>query len=405
MRKRSAAFLLITCVILYTYSFCFGQSAGTKPKTKKETPTLDLLLINKTDKSLKSAFDYLMKTQQPNGSWKYDPAITSLVLYSYILQPSHDLSSKNDKALDKGFDFVKTFVKPDGGIYNKEFKNYTTSVCLMALTETGDPKYKTIIENAKKFLIDFQLDENDGIAKGHPFYGGIGYGGDDRPDLSNTQLALEAIKAAETYGSTHINTLPQNKNQAEKEKKPGPHWQKALVFLSRTQNVRGVNDMAYVANDGGFIYETGHYKADRSHSYGSMTYAGLKSLLFAGIDKNDIRVKKALAWICANYTFEENPKFGTASIYYYYMTASKCLALMAEDVITDTAGTRHNWRKDIIEKIISLQLDDGGWVNSKDEYQENIKELSTAYSVIAIKFALKDALMPKPDPAPLFKVK
>jgi len=50
--------------------------------------------------------------------------------------------------------------------------------------------------------------------------------------------------------------------------------------------------MPYATNDGGFIYETGHYKEDRSHSYGSMTYAGLKSLLFARVDKEDIRVKK-----------------------------------------------------------------------------------------------------------------
>jgi len=86
--------------------------------------------------------------------------------------------------------------------------------------------------------------------------------------------------------------LPKNKPQTKKEETPlGPHWQKALVFIARTQNVKAVNDMPYATDDGGFIYETGYYKEDRSHSYGSMTYAGLKSLLFARVDKEDIRVK------------------------------------------------------------------------------------------------------------------
>ena len=149
--------------------------------------------------------------------------------------------------------------------------------------------------------------------------------------------------------------------------------------------------MDYATNDGGFIYETGHYKPERSISYGSMTYAGLKSLLFAGIDKNDIRVKKAYAWICDNYTVKENPKFGTTSLYYYFMTATKCLTAFGGDTVTDSKGKKHYWREDFLEKIISLQHEQGHWVNTDGRYQENIKDLATAYSVIAIKHALHEA--------------
>jgi squalene-hopene/tetraprenyl-beta-curcumene cyclase len=181
---------------------------------------------------------------------------------------------------------------------------------------------------------------------------------------------------------------------SEEETGPGPHWRKALVFLARTQNIKSVNDMPYAANDGGFIYETGHYKEERSRSYGSMTYAGLKSLLLARVDKEDIRVKKAFSWICSHYTLDENPGFGTTSLYYYYMTASKCLAALGEEVIVDPNGVGYPWREELLKKIISLQHEDGYWVNSDGRYWENIKDLATAYAVIGMKFSLKDTLIP-----------
>ena len=399
MRTKLPAILLITCILLYIPSFCFGQSNPIKVEVKKRISTLNPSLINETRHSLQTAFDYLMKAQQRNGSWKYDPAITALVLYSFILQPSYNPSEKSDKSINKGLDYLETFVKPDGGIYNKEYKNYTTAVCLLALTEAGRSEHKTIISDAKKFLIKFQLDETEDITKENPFYGGIGYGGDDRPDLSNTQLALDAIKAAEEYESTDRSIPAESRDQTKKEEVPlGDHWQKAIVFLARSQNVKAVNDMPYATDDGGFIYETGHYNKERSRSYGSMTYAGLKSLLFARVDKEDIRVKKALSWIHAHYSLEENPGFGTTSLYYYYMTATKCLSALGGDVIVDSAGVRHRWREDFIKKLISLQHEDGYWVNSDGRYWENIKDLTTAYSVIGIKFALKGTLIPQAMP-------
>jgi squalene-hopene/tetraprenyl-beta-curcumene cyclase len=141
---------------------------------------------------------------------------------------------------------------------------------------------------------------------------------------------------------------------------------------------------------GGFIYETGHYKDERSRSYGSMTYAGLKSLLFAQVDRDDVRVRRAVEWIGQHYTLEENPGFGTTSLYYYYMTVAKCLNELGQEVVRGNNGTDHYWRKELIEKLLSLQHEDGYWVNSDGRYWENIKDLTTAYAVTAIKFALRE---------------
>ncbi len=360
---------------------------------QRDTPQkvpLDLSLLNATRHSMVIAFQHLCDSQQPNGSWKYDPAITALVLYSFMLAPEYNPDKRTAEVISKGYIFLEKYVKPDGGIYHEQYRNYSTAVGLMAFAATGKPQYQSIIDNAGKYLVKFQLDEGEDVSPDHPHYGGIGYGGDDRPDLSNLQLALEAIKMAEAFEAVPEGQLriPDPAKQTMQAETLAPHWKKALVFLSRTQNIESINDMDYATNDGGFIYETGHYKPERSISYGSMTYAGLKSLLYAGIDKNDIRVKKAYAWIRKNYTVEENPNFGTSSLYYYFMTATKCLAAFGGDTLLDSTGKTHYWREDFIKKMISMQHEEGYWVNPDGRYQENIKDLATAYSVIGMKHAL-----------------
>ncbi len=352
-----------------------------------QTKHLDLSLLNATRHSMQIAFRHFCESQQQNGSWKYDPAITSLVLYSLMLEPQYIPDDRIAEAITKGYAFLEQFVKPNGGIYHEHYRNYSTAVGLMAFVAAGKPEYRSIIDNARNYLIGFQLDEGEDISPANAYYGGIGYGGDDRPDLSNLQLALEAIKAAEDFAAASDGGHPAE--QVLKSKTLAPHWQKALVFLRRTQNIESINDMDYATDDGGFIYETGHYKPERSISYGSMTYAGLKSLLYAGVDKDDIRVSKAYAWIRSNYSVEENPHFGTSSLYYYFMTATKCLKTFGENSILDSDGNRHDWREDFLNKIISLQHEEGYWVNPDGRYQENIRDLATAYSVIAMKHALQ----------------
>lgn len=377
-------------LIIIIFSVCltpaFSQGTGGSFKLEiKDTPNLNLSLLNESRHSLEMGFKYFRSSQLPNGSWKYDPAMTALVLYSFMLDPQYIPDAKTAEAIKKGYAFLEKFVKPNGGIYDEKYRNYSTAVGLLAFTASGKPEHRSIIDKAKKYLIKFQLDEGEDITPKHPFYGGIGYGGDDRPDLSNLHFALEGIKAAENY-----EVLLKNPNAKLDNKKEilEAHWRKALVFLARTQNLTSVNDMDYAKNNGGFIYETGHYKPERSVSYGSMTFAGLKSLLYAGIDKNDIRVKSAYAWICNHYTVDNNPEFGSTSLYYYFMTATKCMTAFGDDTIIDGKGKKHYWREDFLEKIISLQHEEGHWVNPDGRYQENIKDLATAYSIIAIKHSL-----------------
>ncbi len=136
------------------------------------------------------------------------------------------------------------------------------------------------------------------------WYGGSGYG-EDRPDLSNTSFMMEAL---------HDSGLPGGDEA----------MQKALVFVTRSQMFSETNTLIFAqkATDGGFIYtpvnggESKFGDIDRLdegdsqllRSYGSMTYSGFKSMLYAGLGKNDPRIKAAIKWIESNWTLEYNPE-------------------------------------------------------------------------------------------------
>jgi len=232
-----------------------------------------------------------------------------------------------------------------------------------------------VLAAGRKFLATHQVDEEEGYKPDHPFYGGIGYGGGERPDLSNLYVTLEGLKAAATD--------PKD-----------PVWQKALTFVNRTQNRSESNDQKWAANDGGFAYRPGSNPPEYENgtsSYGGMTAAGLLSLLFAGVDKTDPRVQAAYKWMTANYTLDVNP--GTSKkhgLFYFYNAFAKVMLAYGEDVFTDGKGQKHNWRNELAQKLLGLQAADGSWANAdSNAWWEDRPQLVTAWSVIALEHALK----------------
>lgn len=328
---------------------------------------------------------FLLSRQQDNGSWLDNPAVTALAVYAMLKEPAYNPDLQSDRAILAGLNYILAHAQPDGGIHAGENVNYNTAICLVALVETGRPEYAGVIRRAKDFLILTQFDETEGYDENHVYYGGIGYGSSGRPDLSNTQFALEAIRAAERYEGI----LPTDSRQIETDAELGLHWQKALIFLSRCQNVQAINDQDFAGDDGGFMYETGTHNPERSHSYGSMTYAGAKSLLYARLTKDDVRVQRAMEWISQNYTYEENPGFGQAALFYYFMTKAKALDAYGEDTLVDATGQARPWRVEYLDNMIKRQREDGSWINTENgRYWENVPELITAHAITGMKFAL-----------------
>ncbi len=121
-------------------------------------------------------------------------------------------------------------------------------------------------------------------------------------------------------------------------------------------------------------------------AYGSMTYAGYKSMVFAGLSPQDPRVQAAFGWIAQNYTFKENPGLGTDGYYYYLLMAGRALGASGQATITTPISAR-SWREDLIDSLAALQNEDGSFRSVDDRWMENDPVLITAYGLIALQSA------------------
>ena len=145
-----------------------------------------------------------------------------------------------------------------------------------------------------------------------------------------------------------------------------------------------MNDQSWSTDDGGFIYSPSESKAGEFTSYGSMSYAGLKSMIYAKVDKQDKRVKAVFNWVSKNYSVDQNPKMKEQGLYYYYHTMAKALNAYGEEYITDDNGNKHTWREEMLKKLLSIQNGEGWWQNSNNRWWENNKELVTAFTLLSI---------------------
>ncbi|MCZ6463748.1 MAG: terpene cyclase/mutase family protein [Proteobacteria bacterium] len=342
------------------------------PARGSEEPKMDPALRSKAKRAIDGGLHYLRGTQAENGSWSDSVGITAIALRAYL--ESHRGYSEVDGAfISRPLSFILAHVNPDGSIgETNQNRNYNTAVSIVALQATGNPEYKRVVERAQRFLAGLQVDEGEGYDRSHAYYGGIGYGGDERPDLSNQYMAIEALRASSFDPDSEV-------------------WERALLFLSRCQNRSESNDQEWAGNDGGFTYMPGYSPHGGTTSYGGMTHAGLISLLFAGVDKNDPRVRAAYDWIRANYTLEENPGSGNAQgQYYYYTVFAKSMAAYDKAVVVSTEGVEHNWRNEFAEKMLSLQNEDGSWVNpDSSRWWEGDKNLITARIAVALNLTVR----------------
>jgi hypothetical protein len=127
----------------------------------------------------------------------------------------------------------------------------------------------------------------------------------------------------------------------------------------------------------------------RLRAYGSMTYSGFKSLVYAGLTAEDPRVAAARGWIERNYTVDENPALGTDGYYYYLVAFGKALQAAGMERVKTPTGERE-WRADLITRLATLQNEDGSFRSVDDRWMENDPELITAYAMIALQHALRE---------------
>lgn len=327
---------------------------------------------------------YLRKTQSPDGSWSSDRhiGITGIVVTALLKTGKVPVS---DPMIQNGLGYLEKLINNQEGHIagnnpKQQLKNYVTAVNVMAFAASNkDGKYQSVIDAGAKFLIGLQWDETEGLTTKDKNYGGFGYDSKSRPDMSNSSFALEALQAA--------GVKPDN-----------AAYKKASLFLSRSQNLQGeYQDQPWAAtyNDGSFIYNPSETKANANQAdagpgpgYASITYAGVKSMIYAGVDKNDRRVQEALKWIKKNYSMEVNvgmpPGREKHGLYYSYNMMTKAMVALGIDILEDSKGVKHDWRKDLIQQLAKTQRPDGSWVNEQDRWMEGDANLVTAFALLAL---------------------
>ncbi len=107
-------------------------------------------------------------------------------------------------------------------------------------------------------------------------------------------------------------------------------------------------------------------------AYGSMTYAGFKSMLYANLDRDDTRIQAALGWIANNYKLDANPGMPEEAklqgLYYYYLTMARAMNAYGSStfevvVSSDGSKSQRDWANDLIDTVVKQQKEDGSWIN------------------------------------------
>jgi hypothetical protein len=353
----------------------------------------------------------LLSVQEPDGSFG-DPTVGLPPSVGFTAMAAAALAGSQpreevvrDEALRKALQHLASLQQPDGSVYhpsNPRFVNYETSAAVAAFSLSRLAAFAGPAVRARDWLAASQY----GGPEDDPRHGGFPYAArrPQPPDLSNLQFAAEALALAE---------LPPDHEA----------WKRMRVYLSRVQNRSESNALSLEVeeagesvtvrsgDDGGAFYGPGMSKAGlvkrsdgtyEPRSYGSMTYALLKCLLLAGVEPSDPRVQAALGWIARNFTVERNPGFeaaadpareGMRGYYYYLFTMARALGLHEQGAgkplaVRDAQGRPRAWRRELIDRLVALQREDGGWRNEHaEDWDEGSRTLSTAYALLALAHA------------------
>jgi squalene-hopene/tetraprenyl-beta-curcumene cyclase len=311
---------------------------------------------------------FLQKAQNSNGWWSTpdQPAVTALVLTAMNLEPTHRFRRNRTSEMNRGFDYLLSCVKPDGSIQKAGLANYNTSLSLMALTSAADTNFLPVILKAREFIASTQIDLGVKGTNDTPFDGGVGYGSKyDHSDMNNTLTAIEAMRFSEAFFPKDV--------PAFAAQTPDLDWKAVAHFLQNCQNLPGTNTADWVSSDpkdrGGFVYYPGHSMAGgvtnsrtgkvALRSYGSMSYGGLLSYIYAKLGKEDPRVVAVKDWLRSNYTLEENPGMEQQGYFYYLHLLTKALTAAEEDRLKLANGAEVLWGDQVAARLLKLQKSNG----------------------------------------------
>lgn len=342
---------------------------------------------NEVQRAIDRGLAWLRANQNTNGWWSTPdhPALTALPVMAFNGDPSKRYA--REPFLTNGYAHILRSVKPSGGIFGTNLPTYNTAVSMMALVSANDPAYDPVLRKARGFLVNLQSDFGEKGKVDDVFDGGVGYGSKyEHSDMGNTLQALEALH--------YTRHLLQDQNSADAKEL---NWAAAIQFLQNCQNLPSHNKQAWVSGKpsdrGGFVYYPGHSMAGGEtnaagrvalRSYGSISYGGLLSYIYADLKRDDPRVKAVFDWLRANYTLAENPGMGPQGLYYYFHTLTKALTAYGVNELPLANGRNVVWRREVASRLMDLQRRDGSWENDNSRWWEKDAVLVTSYAVLSL---------------------
>lgn len=356
MTMRTARMKTLACLLAGALLSATVPAAGqTDPK-----------VAERAGSAIDKALRWMRTRQKPDGSYGDHLGVTALVVTAMARSP-RAYREVDGPFMRDAVAYLRKAARPDGRITDGGgYEMYTTALAVIALKSLGEAKHDDLVQKAQAWMRAQQTVEAVGYHPDEKFYGGFGYGSSLRPDLSNTQYAIEALR---------MSGLTAN----------DPALVNAIKFVQRIQNRTESNDVPGALDDGGFAYYPGYSFAGGWTSTGSMTYAGIKSLLFADVAGDDPRVQAATKWALKHYTVDENPGLGASGYYYYLDVFAKAWALAGAATVVTADGVKHDWFQDLATKLLAEQHADGYWVNTRSaRFWEDRPELTTAHAILAL---------------------
>ena len=269
--------------------------------------------------AIERAVAYLKGSQADDGSWVFTakhvpgpttPGATALAVFALVTAgvPAQDASVRAGVAYIARAPFANT---------------YSTALTAMALSVVDPVANQDKVAQARDWLRFNQ--QKDGSW-------GYGKGAGQQGDNSNTQFAVLGLRAAQGAG------FPS----------PPQTWDAIEHYFRSTQ-----------CEDGGWGYRKGP-------SYGSMTAAGLGSLVICGAQAqreinrcgqhaHDADVAQALKWFDRHFTVKTNP--GKRTWHHYYLYAVERVGVLSARRYLG----KHDWYREGAEYLVRSQRPEGAW--------------------------------------------
>jgi hypothetical protein len=200
-------------------------------------------------------------------------------------------------------------------------------------------------------------------------------------NISVTRYVLEALTAEyERRGSTN------GSNSASALKRLRQAIDLGKAYTLRCQNADG--GFAFTCEPASLNNKAAYADTElkQPRSYGTATCDGIRTLVACGEKPEGERVHRALAWLAKRTNLEVVPGFegfppeagwDRGLRYYYYASLSRVLPHFP-------LADRDARLEALQQHVVSLQKEDGSWVNESDRMRENDPLIATAFAVIAL---------------------